>query len=275
MITPGKREVVITGDDLGLRPDWDHAIFEAFDFGSVTSTSVATNGATYVAAASTLVNRGLDCGVHLNLLHGRPLSPPSEVRSLVDADGSFPGSVARVLLAYACRRLRLEEIAREWSRQVERAVSDGLRPTHLNGHFHLHLLPRLFPIARDLARRFDIPWIRLPDEAPADAAGLTATARGIALSRLCRRARARQAMHEPALISCRGVGFSGGLDDDAWERILQRLPTGATPVEVMCHPGQTPRESAALRSPALLHKLRSQCHLRSFGELPLPDGTCR
>jgi len=74
-------QLVITGDDLGMRADWDAGIFDAVQHGVLTSTSVATNGPTYGAAAQALRVGGIDCGVHLNLIHGEPLSPAAGVSS--------------------------------------------------------------------------------------------------------------------------------------------------------------------------------------------------
>src|SRR5262249_25037703 len=154
------RDLVVTADDMGLGADYDAAIVEAHARGVVTSASIATNGPTYRAAKDMIRGAGLDHGVHLNLLEGDPVSPRDEVRSLVDDRGRFAGGVGRFLARWAAGRVREGEIGLEWERQIRRALDDGLAPSHLNSHYHLHALPGLAEIALDLARRFGIHWIR-------------------------------------------------------------------------------------------------------------------
>jgi len=262
--------VVITGDDLGLRADWDAGIFEALRYGVVTSTSIVTNGGTYGSAARALREGGFECGVHLNLTHGEPLSPAAEVRSLVDGRGHFPGSIGRFLLRYARRTVRLREVALEWERQLQRAVDDGLRPSHLNGHYHVHALPDLFRLTVDLARRFGIRWVRVPDEPPWHAHGPGAWVRVGALWLLGRRNRRMRGSGAVGLIPCRGHAASGALGLAAWRALLdhlgRRTPKGLA-IEVSCHPGQIAEESAALLSRELAGELRARAIPRTFREL--------
>src|SRR5205814_6861632 len=107
------------------------------------------NGPSYGAAARWLRDDEFDCGVHLNILHGEPLSPCSEVSTLLGADGRFLGSTGRFLQRYASGRVRTREVALEWERQLRRAFDDGLHPTHINAHYHLHALPALFRLAAE------------------------------------------------------------------------------------------------------------------------------
>ena len=269
--TGARPQVVVTGDDLGFRTEWDTAIFDAFERGFLTSTSIVTNGPTYRTAARRLRESGRDCGVHLNLLQGEPLSPRTEVRSLVDARKRFPGTVGRFLLRYETGVVRIDEIALEWERQVQRAFDDGLVPSHLNAHYHLHALPALFRITVDLARRFGIGWVRVPDESPWQVPGRVAgRARSIALWLLARRN--HRVARDPGvgLMPCRGIAAGGELGRSAWRTLLDGLsrePVAGTGIEVMCHPGQSAAEDAALFSRELAGEIRAHTVLRSFREL--------
>ena len=263
-------ELVITGDDLGLHADWDAGIFEALRRGVLTSTSVVTNGPAYPAVARELRAAGFDCGVHLNLVDGAPLSPAADVPSLVDAQGRFFGSAGRFLLRYVRGQVRRREIGLEWDRQLRRAFDDGLRPTHLNAHYHLHALPGLFGLAVELARRFGIGWVRMPDEPPWHARGAVAPARAGALWLLARRNRTAHRADGIGLMPCRGIAANGALGLAAWHALFDRLSREAVDlraVEVMCHPGQVIEESAALLSPEFAAELRVRAIPRSFREL--------
>jgi chitin disaccharide deacetylase len=249
-------QLIVNADDLGLRADWDDAICAALARGVVRSVSILTTGPTYTRARQAASALGADVGVHLDLVSGRPLSPLHEIASLVDHRGAFPGRWRTVALRELRGRLATAEVEREWSRQIERAIDDGLAPTHLDGHYHLHLLPRLFPIALRLARRFGIGVVRVPDERPRDA-------RTAVLWALARRA-ARTA---PLLgrVHCRGVADAGRLGLPAWTALLESLPPGVT--EIVCHPGQSNAEDAALGSDALAAAIAARACLSSFRSL--------
>jgi predicted glycoside hydrolase/deacetylase ChbG (UPF0249 family) len=269
--TVARPQLVVTGDDLGFRTDWDARVADAYERGFLTSTSIVANGPTYRTAVRWLRDSGGDCGVHLNLVHGEPLSPRTEVHSLVDARGCFPGTIGRFLLRYEGRVVRIREVALEWERQLQRAFDDGLVPTHLNAHYHLHALPGLFRIAVDLARRFDIGWVRVPDEpawrAPGGAVG---RARAAALWLLARRNRKVDRGLGVGLMPCRGIAAGGALGLSAWRTLLDdacRTPRDGNAIEVMCHPGQSAKEDAALSSPQLVSDIRERVVLRSFREL--------
>jgi chitin disaccharide deacetylase len=105
----------------------------------------------------------LELGVHLNLTQGRPLTRnyPSE---LLDARGCFPG-IGRLFAALYRRRRPYETaLLAELAAQVEFLRDHGQRPTHLNGHQYIELLPGLRPAVRELLERHQIPALRLARE---------------------------------------------------------------------------------------------------------------
>lgn len=46
--------------------------------------------------------------------------------------------------------------------QIERFLSFGLKPTHADGHFNIHVHPVIFPALARLSRRYGIARLRLP-----------------------------------------------------------------------------------------------------------------
>ena len=82
--------LVVTADDLGLSPGVTKGILEAHRTGVVRSTSLLTTfAASEAGAAQAVAERGLEVGVHLDLVGGWPNADPSVVKTLVDADGRF------------------------------------------------------------------------------------------------------------------------------------------------------------------------------------------
>jgi predicted glycoside hydrolase/deacetylase ChbG (UPF0249 family) len=155
--------VVVTADDFGLCAPIDEAVCLLHERGIVRRTSLVVNTPSFDASVEALHRRpSLEVAVHLNLTDGRPVLPPADVSTLVDASGCFHGGrhygvIARILSG----RIRRDEIHREWRAQIAKAQGARLTLRELNSHGHLHLLPPLHGIVLDLRREFDIPQIRL------------------------------------------------------------------------------------------------------------------
>src|SRR5712692_800521 len=155
--------LLITADDFGLCPEVDDAICLLHDQGTVLRTSLIVNTDGFDHSVDRLRRRPrLQAGIHLNLTDGRPVLPPTEVPSLVNAQGAFIGGRHYgVLFRILAGRFRLAHIRAEWRAQAARAKQAGIRLSHLNSHGHLHLLPRLHAIVLDLMEEFQIPFVRV------------------------------------------------------------------------------------------------------------------
>ena len=107
---------------------------------------------------------GLGIGCHIVLTDGVPLSPPSEIPTLLGPDGkSFRPSLTQFALAVLLDRVREDEIAREATAQVRRLQDAGLTVTHLDTHKHTHILPRRRPpAANGVAERLGIRAVPQP-----------------------------------------------------------------------------------------------------------------
>src|SRR5207249_2607907 len=146
--------LIVHADDFGISPGVDRVIEENLETGTVTSTSLLL-GTPHSAAALAWAaeHPQYDYGVHLNLTHGRPVLPPSQVRSLVTETGEFR-PLGRFLRRHLFHRMRLTELRAELAAQIAAARAAGVPLSHLNSHQHVHLLPRLFskviaPLARE------------------------------------------------------------------------------------------------------------------------------
>ena len=179
----------------------------------------------------------LDLGVHLTLVEERPLLDPARIRSLVRSDGRLHAGAAQFAARYALGRIRFDEVAQEWKAQLDRVLAQGIRPSHLDSHQHLHLLPRVLDVALDLARRHGIRWIRVPAEAaPLRRLGEVPPGRvagALALKAACALALRR--------VPTRPAGFAGFLESgqlttERLRALVARLPQRGM-WEIVCHPG--------------------------------------
>lgn len=152
--------VVVTADDLGLSPGVTRGILEAHRRGVVRSTSLlVTFPDAEEAAALALAEPGLEIGLHLDLVGGRPASDPASVPSLCDEEGRFhPLAVfaRRVLTG----RVRAGELAAELRAQSARARAWGVSALAWDSHRHVHLLPPVAVVVGHVARELGVRWVR-------------------------------------------------------------------------------------------------------------------
>lgn len=227
------RRLIINADDFGLTRGVNRAIIEAHRRGIVTSASLMSGGEAFEEAADLAKqNPGLGVGVHLTLVNGRPVSSPESIPSLVTPQGRFFGSPLRFISRLELGLINLDEVRRELRAQIRRALESGINVTHVDGHKHLHIYPRLLEIVLGLMKEFGIKRIRLPLERPALAASLNHY-----LVYLASRASRAKLSRAKVYFTDHFIGLfeTGSLSEAKLRRILSSLRAGTT--EIMCHPG--------------------------------------
>ena len=247
------RNLIVNADDLGWTAGVNRGIAEAHRSGIVTSTSLLANGSAFeegVQTARELPRLGV--GVHLNLSDGKPVAPAEQVKGLVGKDGNFSGGPEALLFRLAAKSLDTKEVEVEWNAQIERVRAAGVRPSHLDGHKHVQMLPGLFGIALRLAKKHGIEAVRVAHEASSLRAALTGggeshrvmikqgvQARGLKFLARDARELAEHAGIATADFFC-GIAQTGVLSKKGLLQLLANLPEGTT--ELMCHPGYADAE---------------------------------
>ena len=153
--------LIVNADDYGYFRCVSKGILEAATHGVVTATGVFANTIHFGEHAAWLRDcDALDAGVHLNLTDGTPLT--SDLPKMLQRwSGRFPRTfaMAKAILSGA---IKIDTVKREWRAQIERCLEHGLKLRFLNSHEHMHMLPALLPVAKALARDYDIRHIRFP-----------------------------------------------------------------------------------------------------------------
>ena len=143
------KRLIVTADDVGHDRGMTAGAIEAHRHGIVTACSIVANGREFDDAVARLRDcPTLEVGVHLTLVEERALTtgemmPKNWKRFLFSRQGDIEGE------------LRL---------QIEGVLVSGLKITHLNGHQHLHQLPRLAGIVRRLAQEYGIHYVRVVND---------------------------------------------------------------------------------------------------------------
>lgn len=106
----------------------------------------------------------LSVGLHLVLVHGRSTLPPIEIPDLVNERGEFSRNPVSAGMAYFFRTSLKIQIRKELKAQIKKFLSTGLSLAHLNGHINIHVHPTVLGILIELAGRYGVKKIRLPEE---------------------------------------------------------------------------------------------------------------
>ena len=183
--------LIINADDFGWTDGQNLAVEKAHCHGILNRASILTNGQAFRAAVEISQRLpDLGVGVHLTLNEGRPLRTPDHLPNLTRADGSFHERLGTIESLWLRGRLLTEEVLPEWRAQIQRAIEAGIQVTHLDSHKHVHMFPPVLDAFIELAREYQIPYVRLPLEK----ISLSAFRRGpawLGLWLLARRARSR------------------------------------------------------------------------------------
>ena len=289
------KRLIVNADDFGETPGVNRGVLEAHRRGLVTSASILVNG--QAAKAALELSRQvpkLGLGVHLNLSEGIPLSPPRQIPTLVNNRGLLYLSHGQMRRALWKKQVAARDIETELRAQVTTVFESGAKPSHLDGHMHIHVLSGISEIVVRLAREFGVPAVRCPLEAPGRilrppsqpvrscssltrqrlvAFGVSLLARR--LKWMLQRAGLAYAEHFYGLVQPTFV------DATCIETILKSVPEGTS--ELMCHPryaepellargGELMQmrevEVQALTSPSAA-RLAETCNVRlsSYGDL--------
>ncbi|WP_317304400.1 ChbG/HpnK family deacetylase [Allisonella histaminiformans] len=240
-----KKQLIINADDFGIHPAVNEAVRKAATEGILTSTSLMAGGDAFdeaVEMARSMPSLGI--GIHLTLVGGiKPVLPPSEVPSLTWDNGVFCHDYGKLIVRDLEGKISLSEVYAEWDAQIQKIMNTGLLVTHMDGHQHMHMWPHFYPIARDLAKKYHISCMRVPDEdvlfGMKDGHIIRWAAKN-GLSLLSR-------MHRPDLKKNHirtndhffGMLYGGHLSPERFAKFILQTRPGIT--EIMCHPSADTR----------------------------------
>jgi len=271
--------LIINADDLGINPERDRGIIEAFEHGIVTSSTILANGSSFASASVQARAIGIPVGIHLNLSDGLTLTGP--IGGLTDQDNRLPGKL-RLRCYLLGNDHDLTGIRREFSAQIEKVMDAGLNPRHIDGHQHCHSYPALIEMVIELAREYGLDAMRslCPGEL-SEAKAQGDLAEDLTLFHSFGR-KSREVMRAAAIRTPNGLwGLSQlhSLDTASLCLLLEKLPEGSW--ELMTHPGYPYPQGRAFEGGQRLTEVRALCsdeakdlikrrdiRLGTFGELP-------
>jgi hopanoid biosynthesis associated protein HpnK len=244
------RRLIVTADDFGRSRPVNEAVERAAREGILSAASLmvgAPEAADAVARARHLPRLGV--GLHIVLVDGVPVLPPSRIPDLVDGEGRFPRALGAAGLRFFFRPGVRAQLAAEIRAQFETFRSTGLELDHVNGHNHMHLHPTVLGLILAIGRDYGLRAVRLPREplGPLIASGQATYLRqgpaslGLAPWLALMRARLRRARirHNDWLF---GMARTGQMTESVLLDLIEALPGGVS--ELYFHPAAGSGEPA-------------------------------
>ncbi|MEG0453174.1 MAG: chitin disaccharide deacetylase [Coprobacillus sp.] len=148
------KRLIMNADDFGMTHGNSVGIMMAHANGILTSTTCMMNMpfAKFALEAAKQFPK-LGVGIHFVLTVGRPLVDGA--KSYTDKDGNF---IRPKDYADGKPHADPEELYVEWKAQMEKYIEiAGHKPTHIDSHHHVHLLPWHIEVAKRLAKEYDLP----------------------------------------------------------------------------------------------------------------------
>jgi predicted glycoside hydrolase/deacetylase ChbG (UPF0249 family) len=161
--------LIIHADDLAIAHSEDTASFEALDKGAVTSASIIVPGPWLTEVAEyAKAHSDADLGLHLALtsewktFRWGSVESKDKVPSLLDPAGTLWS-----LTELVAKNAKPQEVEREYRAQIQRAMTLGIRPTHLDTHMGSALAtPEILAVYVKVAHEFHLPILapRIPGD---------------------------------------------------------------------------------------------------------------
>jgi len=275
------RGIIVTADDFGLHERVNHAVARAHREGVLTCASlmVGANAAHHaVKIARDLPT--LRVGLHLVLTDGAATLPRWSIADLVDARGSFEGSMFENGVRFFFLQRARRQLAIEIYAQFKAFAATGLELDHVNVHKHFHLHPTILSLILEIGPQFGMRAMRLPRETHGSLFLRPRVAlmqkrlddAGIAHNDWVAGIAATGRMDEAALLAALAKPREGVLE------IYSHPATEGAPLTPSMHDYRHADELAALCSPRVAHAIESTGAMHGgfadvFGHARMPEPT--
>ena len=158
-------------DDYGLFTEQSKRILRCWKSGSLNGTSIIPNGKHLNDCLNLLPDSGIALTVHLNFLQGQCLAPIEAVPLLVNENGVFDISFAKLFLSSFSRKREnyKQQLKSEIHAQIHTLLPYFLKhkiPLRIDGHAHWHMIPVVFDALMEIIveEELAVSYIRFPFE---------------------------------------------------------------------------------------------------------------
>ena len=254
------KRLIVTADDFGLSSGVNHAVELAWQQGILTQTSLMAGSEAFDEAVQIAQrNPGLQVGLHLTLVQGRPVLAPEQIPDLIGPDGCFPDNpVAVGMKLFFDPTLRLQ-LRAEIEAQINKVKQAGIQPTHIDGHLNIQMHPTVFALLIELMPLHGITSFRITRERlfrnlRHDRSRIMGkTAERIIFGALSAHAVPSLRWHGIEYAAeVKGILNSGRITEAYLLAVANELASGTT--EIYLHPGCLPDDEVSRRMPGYRHE---------------------
>ncbi len=149
----------VTADDFGISSQVNQAIISVAQRKIVDHVSILANMVTRKDIRSLITKVKVKYSIHINLVEGKPISPTSQIPSLVNQKGYFNSSyifLPRLLLGL----ININEVGIEITSQINYLRALGIKFSRLDSHQHSHIFPPLWNYINLHTQKWGITQIR-------------------------------------------------------------------------------------------------------------------
>ena len=159
-------KVIFNADDFGISKGVNAAIYKAYHEGILNSASLMVNQKYAKEAIELHKNMpNLKLGLHINLTNEYPAAEKDKIPLLVDSNGKFKNGFLKLFLLSMFKPKEFkQQVKTETEAQILKALKMGVNPTHIDSHRHVHMIPFVFRVFRELMLQYNIKKTRVINE---------------------------------------------------------------------------------------------------------------
>ncbi|MFH0864110.1 MAG: ChbG/HpnK family deacetylase [Candidatus Gottesmanbacteria bacterium] len=139
------KKLIVNADDFGITKSVNEGIIHGFKNGIITSTSLMVNRP-FADEAAQLAKENPKLGVGLHF-------------EIIGDDNQVLRGIKKVTAYLSIGLFQVEKAKRLFYSQLKKfKESIGKMPTHIDGHYHVHKLPSIFPFISEFSNKYKIPY---------------------------------------------------------------------------------------------------------------------
>ncbi|MDO8496896.1 MAG: ChbG/HpnK family deacetylase [bacterium] len=144
----------IIADDLGLHERTNEGIVDLLKSRKISGASLMANGQAFDDAIKKIVEFKDNIGIHFVLVDEKSILTGARL----------PNNYNHFFIKYFLGLVGLDFIRKELEAQIKKIEEAGIKPSFINSHQHLHLLPAITDIIIKIAKDHDVSYIRVVNE---------------------------------------------------------------------------------------------------------------
>ena len=233
------KKVIVNADDFGISLGVKNAIETMINEDRLNSVSIFAK-AKYTKEAIDFCKKNpqISAGLHFNLTTGPSVLGHKELPILTDANNNFKLGFIGLLLAVIKNNGIVAEVDKELNAQLD--LLKDLPISHVDGHRHVHFIPRIFSAVNNIAKIRKISRVRVINESVIKSLfcckNISFLFDGgiikLIILRLCGLFNGSYKIKSPYFFS---ILYTGKITSDLVKNL--KVPFGFHEMEIMIHPG--------------------------------------